>query len=306
MRSTAVFVFLVGLVAAAAGVLAASVATAQTAGNASNRAGGGFARDAGAKKAAPAASLAINTPDGLPLEVQLVSVHREVAKVRSVASNAEYELKLELADKPTKAAIQQLVNIARQSVVEPALPHLGISLVHNTTDSRSAAAGYNTVKVQNPVFSYRPATADRDVQPGSPTTDVINLSTGSALLRFRSVEVGDDVKVDLPLDFYVVWMIDGAFQAQSYKLLLTDKRGDFITSSVSIGKSRNFLYGVAVVNPATGKIIWRRGSGAALRQAVNNALNGGRAHSPPAPVKPAQKTAPKKNAPPPSGGPNKK
>jgi hypothetical protein len=248
-----------------------------------------------------AARLAIETPDGLPLEIELVSVHRGAAKVRSTASKKEYAMNLEIADKKTRATILQLVSIARRNTF--ALPQVSASVnVNSNTDGTDIVA-----KVPNPVSRYRQGANGSDVLPTNLTEGVLTIRKNAAYVRFRQMTTGEIGIVDLPVDIYIVWAKregQGSTQFNSEKIsvLLIDKPGDLLSRPYSFGKAE-LGCGIVIVNALSQKIIWQRSynthGSVALQQARRLALSGGFIRSIPAPTPaatPASKAATKQTS----------
>jgi len=203
-------------------------------------AGGAAAQTTSPAPAAPAqpGNFIVNTLDGLPMECSLVSVSRGEVILKNTASGRDFSFGITSFDKESRDKVDAQVAALRR-LVGPRKPY---SLVLNaghyanlsakTPETRSTRtplpvikSGGFTAKDSAPVLE---TTASREIPP-------------YGHIVFLSAQTPKNLPVEMPITARLYWyhLEDGSFvKEEHHNLLVTEKRGDFLFTPVTISVTK--------------------------------------------------------------------
>ncbi|MDR2862607.1 MAG: hypothetical protein LBV54_01835 [Puniceicoccales bacterium] len=194
-------------------------------------------------------ALRIYTADGLPVDVELVSIYRDEVKVVYVASKNTKDSKpriLSLAklDKKTQTILNNEAMKLKQGLKALAF---SISVEENSTKKEF------TVQQNGSLILAK---------PGSQTpVSARTLSPGSRCLRLRaSTNCGTDITAEAHIFWYSKKQRGTPASAdapEKVELNVVNTAAEYISKPNSISKATYQGYAVVIVNSANGEVLWR-------------------------------------------------
>ncbi|MDR2513476.1 MAG: hypothetical protein LBD01_06760 [Puniceicoccales bacterium] len=247
---------------------------------------------------APAlATLVLRTSDGLPVEVELLGLHKDTLLVRHTSTQREATLNLLKQPKAEHDAVQAEVAKARLSAIR-------VDMRAQLLENLSPNGTEQIIQQKGRLSTQEVVNASTDV--GAPV--VRALPNGARCLRLHA-SVGRDVHVDIRADAYIFWYAKetsgktaarsiptsgnrtGAeksaapqivrksgdasiVQQEVIPLLISKEFAECISSPFAKGSYQ--AWAVIIVNRDNGEIIWKNGSGPlwdaenAVREIIEN------------------------------------
>ncbi|MDR3229744.1 MAG: hypothetical protein LBT53_10160 [Puniceicoccales bacterium] len=244
-----------------------------------------FGQFAGAARTAPkpveknADVFVMNTPDGLPLEVRLVSFHSGVLKIASTATNEEYSLRYDLADKPTQALVSAIATAERQNILR--LPAVNAQLKSNDTPEEIQVTARHSASK----FSHRgDSTKNAEYLPDAPLLNAPRaVARGNSVVYFPNLSLPKEVRVDLPVELHLFWFKKNTSNSSQWlpsgrekiTFLMTDLPADYVSAATGNStKDPNFSgFAYILVNLASKTIVSWGASGSNGSAMVTSARN---------------------------------
>jgi hypothetical protein len=200
--------------------------------------------------APPGKPLVVRTADGLPMEVELVSVHRGELRVRNLASKREIPLVLAKLDAKTRKLVDDEVNRVRQSI----RGDLKFTATVETNPSNLKPSTVTTRRA--PLQTGASSVSSRTLQPGGRCVRLVS----TALPKGPPT-------VDIPVEAHVFWYKaagksgwDGGSPEKAI-LTVSNLPGEYLSNPVKFENNSYKGFVVIVVNPANGAVLWERTEG---------------------------------------------
>ncbi|MDR1817875.1 MAG: hypothetical protein LBR07_06865 [Puniceicoccales bacterium] len=210
----------------------------------------------------PFAPFVINTPDGLPIEVSLVSAVDGGFVLRNTASEREIPISRSALEKEAQTAVDLRVLALRRTVGAPRSPlRMNVSAMLYENNSTKSS-------MPRPTGSPIPIIKGRfDPLADAPTLEAVtsvDIPASGKTLGVR-IQTGEKVPVEMPLDVYVYWykmeknegknLVPGVSATEQYSVLATRKTGELLVKPQQFQGTSYAGYAVFVVNQANRQVI---------------------------------------------------
>lgn len=212
------------------------------------------------------AAIVIETSDGLPVEVEVVSVYRDDLIVRHTASQREAQLKLSQLGEESRKKVSTVAGELRAKVDEKAF-RFDVRLEENPAKEKPKIVnlmGDGGLEVSSVRGKEKPeSSSTHEIPPGSVALRIAGATNCGA---------------DVTLDAKVFWFYRGgergvtANSSENFKINVVQSPQEMITRSPSFARSEYQGYALVIVNPTDKKVLWKRGSSTSFLNEANKLL----------------------------------
>jgi len=226
-----------------------------------------------------AAPFVIETADGLPIEVEMVSAYRDEISVKYTATQRVAKLDMAKLNPVTRTKINEIANEARKQIKSVAFQ---VKLEENSTNNPVTLTQRGSLKVDK-----KGAVEKNESDAAAPIS--VELASGKRALRIAS---STNLGVDVPAVALIYWYSQGNGSA-TWSLGGSEEVSLNVTNSVAeyISRPSNFPrpdfrgWAMVVYNPLNDTMIWKGGSGNAfLGDAEARFAERQKKNAPPAPA----------------------
>jgi hypothetical protein len=194
--------------------------------------------------------LIVRTADGLPMEVELVSVHHGELRVRNLTSKREIPLVLAKLDAKTRKLVEDEANKVRRSI-------RGDLKFTATVETNPSNLKFSTVTIRR-----------ASLQAGESGVNSRTLQPGGRCVRLVSTTLPKSTPtVDIPVEAHVFWYKaagKGSWEGGSTErvnLVISNFPGEYLSNPVKFESNSYKGFVVIIVNPANGAVLWERTEG---------------------------------------------